>query len=116
MDKNVELPYRQGIFKYRFLYLLVFILMLIAIQSLDEAIGLFGVVLDLVTTAILVSAIYAISQKRIHINPVLCSRLLSANFISSSQLPGWWVHIYHSQWGRNPIATEREIKIERYPY
>ncbi|MGD8446488.1 MAG: potassium channel family protein [Desulfobacterales bacterium] len=48
----------------RFIYLLVFVLMLIAIQPLDEAIGKYGILLDLISTAILVSAIYAISQRK----------------------------------------------------
>ena len=66
MQQNGRLPIGQAIFKGRFLYMLVLILMLIAIQPLDEAIGKYGILLDLITTAILVSSIYAISQKRAH--------------------------------------------------
>jgi hypothetical protein len=64
MEQNDRFSLTQVIFKSRFIFLLVFILMLIAIQPLDEAIGELGILLDLITTAILVSAIFAISQKR----------------------------------------------------
>jgi hypothetical protein len=43
MQQNGRLPLGQAIFKGRFLYLLVFVLMLIAVQPLDETIGIFGV-------------------------------------------------------------------------
>ena len=65
MDRDGLIPFGHIIFKSRFLYLLFFILMLIAVQPLDEIIGKFGVLLDLITTAILVSSIFAISQKRL---------------------------------------------------
>ncbi len=64
IDSDGLIPFGHIVFKNRFLYLLVFILMLIAILPLDEAIGKFGVLLDLITTAILVSSIFAISKKR----------------------------------------------------
>jgi hypothetical protein len=61
--------------------------MLIAIQPLDEALGRFGLFLDLIVSVILLSAIYAISGKRSHIvigvllaAPLLLS-LWSAYFI-----------------------------------
>jgi hypothetical protein len=41
------LPFSQVIFRDRFLYLLIFILMLIAIQPLDEALGRFPLLLSL---------------------------------------------------------------------
>ena len=56
----------RAIFKGRFFILLVFLLLMIALQPLDEALGRYGVFLDITVTAILVSAIYAISQKRTH--------------------------------------------------
>ena len=100
MDKDGGLPCRQGIFRYRFLYLLVFILMLIAIQPLDEAIGLFGIVLDLVITAILVSAIYAISQKRIHIVfGILLAFPMLVSVWSSSFVEILWLEIAGSLCG-----------------
>ena len=64
MDQNGRPLLAQTIFRGRFLYLLFFILMMIALKPLDEAIGKFGILLDLIVTAILVSAIYAISQKK----------------------------------------------------
>jgi hypothetical protein len=91
MTRDILL-FSQVIFRGRFLYLLIFILMLIAIQPLDEAIGRFGFFLDLIVSAILVSAIYAISRKRNHIvigillaTPLLFS-LWSAYFIKNAWL------------------------------
>jgi hypothetical protein len=66
MEQNDRLSFGRVIFKSRFLFLLVFLLMLIAIQPLDEAIGEFGILLDLIVTAILISSIFAISQKKNH--------------------------------------------------
>ncbi len=66
MAQNDRLSLGRAIFKSRFLFLLVFILLLIALQPLEEAIGEFEILLDLITTAILVSAIFAISQKKNH--------------------------------------------------
>ena len=59
--------FSEVIFRGRFVYLLIFILLLIAIQPIDEAIGRLGIFLDLIVSAILVSAIYVISGKRTHI-------------------------------------------------
>ena len=87
------LGFSQVIFRGRFFYLLIFLLMLIAIQPLDEAIGKFGIVLDLIVSAILLSAIYVISGKRNHIviglllaAPLLVS-LWSAYFFTNAWLP-----------------------------
>ena len=63
MPLKKRLPLGQIIFRGRFLYLLIYILALIAIQPFDEAIGHFGLLLDVAISAILVSAIYAVSQK-----------------------------------------------------
>ena len=86
MTRDIFL-FSRVIFRGRFYYMLIFILMLIAIQPLDEAIGKFGVALDLVVSAILLSAIYVISGQRNHIvigvllaAPLLVS-LWSAYFI-----------------------------------
>jgi hypothetical protein len=57
----------RGIYNSRFLLLLIFILILIAINSIDEAIGEYGILLDLIGTAVLISAIYAIGQKKVFI-------------------------------------------------
>ncbi|MGD8524326.1 MAG: potassium channel family protein [Desulfobacterales bacterium] len=92
MTKDIFL-FSQVIFRDRFLYLLIFILMLIAIQPLDEAIGKLGIVLDIIVSAILLSAIYVISGKRIHIvigvflaAPLLIS-LWTAYFFTNAWLP-----------------------------
>ena len=86
MTRDV-LRFSEVIFRGRFVYLLIFLLMLIAIQPIDEALGRFGIFLDLIVSVILVSAIYAISGKRNHIvigvllaAPLLLS-LWSAYFI-----------------------------------
>jgi hypothetical protein len=63
MHRKGRLPLGQIIFRGRFLYLLVYILALIAIQPFDEAFSEFGILLDIIVSVILVSAIYAVSQK-----------------------------------------------------
>ena len=86
MTRDV-LMFSNVIFRGRFIYLLIFLLLLIAIQPIDEAIGKLGFFLDLIVSAILVSSIYVISGKRSHIiigvllaAPLLLS-LWSAYFI-----------------------------------
>jgi hypothetical protein len=54
----------QIIYRNRLVYLLVFVLLLIASLPLDEILYEFGIILDIVWTAILIAAISAISQKR----------------------------------------------------
>ena len=66
MNQKARRTLSQVIFRGRFLYLLIYILVLIAIQPLDEAIGGLGFFLDIIITAILISAIYAVSQKTKH--------------------------------------------------
>jgi hypothetical protein len=56
----------RAFLKSRFLFLLVFLLLLIALQPLDEVMGELGILLDLIVTAILMSSILAISQKKNH--------------------------------------------------
>jgi len=91
MQQNGRLPLGQAIFEGRFLYLLVFILMLIAIQPIDEIIGSYRLLLDLITTAILVSAIYVISQKRVH---GVTGALLASPLLVSL----WFSHFFKSTW------------------
>ena len=86
------LRFSEVIFRGRFVYLLIFILLLIAIQPIDEALGRLGIFLDLIVSAILLSAIYVISGKRIHIvigvilaAPLLIS-LWSAYFFTNTWL------------------------------
>ena len=66
MQGNRRLPLGQIIFRGRFLNLLIYILVLIAIQPIDEAIGEFGLLLDIIVSVILLSAIYAVSHKNMH--------------------------------------------------
>jgi hypothetical protein len=93
MRMTRDFLFSQLIFRRRFSYLLIFILMLIAIQPLDEAIGRFRIAMDLIVSAILLSAIYAISRKKNHIvigvllaAPLLVS-LWSAYFFKHAWLP-----------------------------
>jgi hypothetical protein len=67
VEKDTCLPNTQICFKNRFLYLLVFLLIAIAADPLDQVLGRYGILADLVTSAILVLAIYAVSQKRHHV-------------------------------------------------
>ena len=66
MHKNRGFPLGQIIFRGRFLFLLIYLLALIALQPVDEAIGHFGLILDIAISIILISAVYAISEKPIH--------------------------------------------------
>ena len=66
MQKNRRLRPGQIIFRARFINLLIFILALIAIQPFGEAIGKLSLLVHIITSAILVSAIYAIGQKTRH--------------------------------------------------
>ena len=63
MPPKKRVPLGQIIFRGRFLFLLIYLLVLIAIQPIDEAIGNLGVFLDIVVTVILISAIYAVSER-----------------------------------------------------
>ena len=94
MDQNGRPILGQVIFRGRFLYLLFLILMLIAIQPLDEAIGKFGILLDLILTAILVSAIYAISHKKyLNIFGVLLAFPTLLSIWSTHFFKITWLHI-----------------------
>ena len=66
MDQDTCVPFSQICFKNRFIYLLVFLLIMFAIAPLDEVLGRFGILNDLVTSTVLVLAIYSVSQKRLH--------------------------------------------------
>ena len=66
MHKNRRLPIGQIIFRGRLLFLLIYLLALIAALPIDEALGRFGLILNIAVSIILVSAVYAISEKSIH--------------------------------------------------
>jgi len=91
MGQNGRRLLGQVIFRGRFLYLLFFILMMIALKPLDEFIGKFGILLDLIITAILLSAIYAISQKR---NFRIIGVLLAVPMLLSV----WFTHFFKITW------------------
>jgi voltage-gated potassium channel len=91
MDQNDRPILGQVIFRGRFLYLLFLILMLIAIQPLEEAIGKFSMLLDLIVTAILVSAIYAISQERNF-------RIIGVLLAFPVLLSVWSTHFFNITW------------------
>ena len=91
MDTDGPLPFSQIIYKNRFLYLLIFIFILIAIQPLDAVIGNVGIVLEVLTTAILVSAIYTVSHKKFHF---IFGLLLALPTLVSM----WLTQIYKTTW------------------
>ena len=91
MDQNDRPILGQVIFRGRFLYLLFLILMLIAIQPLEEAIGKFSMLLDLIVTAIFVSAIYAISQERNF-------RIIGVFLAVPTLLSVWSTHFFNITW------------------
>ena len=66
MDKDTCIPFTQVCFKNRFLYLLVFLLIMFPIDPLDEVLGEPGILKDTIISAILVLAINAVSHKRRH--------------------------------------------------
>jgi len=91
LDTDRLLPFRQIIYKNRFLYLLIFIFILIAIQPMDAAIGNIGIVLEVLTTAILLSAIYTISHEKI--------RLIFGLLLAFPTLVSMWLaQIYRTTW------------------
>jgi hypothetical protein len=66
-DEKTCLPFSQVCFKERFLSLLIFIVAMIIVGPLfEEFVGL-SILIDILWSAILVSAIYAVSQKKRHI-------------------------------------------------
>jgi hypothetical protein len=66
-DEKTCIPFSQVCFKERFLGLLIFIVAMIIVGPLfEEFVGL-SILIDALWTAIFVSAIYAISQKKRHI-------------------------------------------------
>ncbi len=91
MERNDSFSFVRFIFKARLFLLLVFILMLIAIQPLEKVMGELEILLDLVTTAILISAIFAISQKKS--NAVAGALIAIPMFLSI-----WLDHFLKKQW------------------
>jgi hypothetical protein len=66
-DEKTCLPFSRLCFRERFLSLLIFIIAMIIVGPLfEEFVGL-SILIDVLWTAIFVSAIYAISQKKLHI-------------------------------------------------
>jgi hypothetical protein len=67
MDEKTRLPFRQIFFKERFLGLLTFIITLIVVGPLIEEFVHLRILYDILWSAVLVSAIYAVSHKKHHI-------------------------------------------------
>jgi hypothetical protein len=95
MHQKKHLPLGQIIFRGRFLNLLVYILVLIAIQPLDEAIGEFGLLLDIIVSFVLISAIYAVSHKNTH---TILGILLAVPLLTSM----WTKQLLGIQWMQIP--------------
>ena len=66
-DDKTCLPFSQACFKERFLGLLIFIIAMIIIGPLLEEFIQLRILIDILWSAIFVSAIYAVSQKKHHI-------------------------------------------------
>ena len=66
-EEKTCLPFSQVCFKERFLGLLIFIIAMIIIGPLFEEFVRLSILMDILWSAILVSAIYAVSEKKHHI-------------------------------------------------
>ena len=66
-DEKTCLPFSQVCFKERFLGLLIFIIAMIIIGPLFEEFVKLSILIDILWSAIFISAIYAVSQKKHHI-------------------------------------------------
>jgi hypothetical protein len=66
-DQKTCLPFSQVCFKERFLSLLIFIIAMLILGPLVEEFVQLSILIDILWSAIFVSAIYAVSQKKRHI-------------------------------------------------
>jgi hypothetical protein len=66
-DEKTCLPFSQVCFQERFLSLLIFIIAMIIIGPLFEEFVQLSILIDILWSAIFISAIYAVSQKKSHI-------------------------------------------------
>jgi len=66
-DEKTYLPFSQVCFKERFLSLLIFIIIMLVVGPLFEEFVQLSILMDILWSAIFVSAIYAVSQKKRHI-------------------------------------------------
>jgi hypothetical protein len=66
-DQKTCLPFSQVCFKERFLSLLIFIIAMLILGPLLEEFVQLSILIDILWSAIFVSAIYAVSQKKRHI-------------------------------------------------
>ena len=66
-DEKTCLPFSQVCFKERFLGLLIFIIAMIIVGPLFEEFVRLSILMDILWSAVFVSAIYAVSQKKRHI-------------------------------------------------
>jgi hypothetical protein len=75
-DEKTCLPFSQVCFKERFLSLLIFIIIMLVVGPLFEEFVQLSILMDILWSAIFVSAIYAVSQKKRHIvRPNILSRI-----------------------------------------
>jgi hypothetical protein len=63
MDEKTCLPFSQICFRERFLSLLIFIITLLVVGPLVEEFVKLRILMDILWSAVFVSAIYAVSQK-----------------------------------------------------
>jgi len=64
MSTNKHLSTRQIIFEWRFMYLLLFLLLMISLQPLQERFMWLDIILDIVITSVLFAAINAVSENK----------------------------------------------------
>lgn len=87
MDEKACIPFSQICFKHRFLHLFISLIALLVIYPFLENVHYLRTVFSAILTAVFISAIYAISQKRHH--------ALIAIFLALPALASTWVSHLH---------------------
>ncbi|MFC1823612.1 potassium channel family protein [Thermodesulfobacteriota bacterium] len=89
--KNLRLSISRFMSNHRFLFLLSFMLMLIAFQPFAKALSGFKVILSIILSVTLISSIYSISQKKYN--------TVFSIFVALPLLVSFWVpFFYQSRW------------------
>jgi hypothetical protein len=98
MQKNGSLHLGQLSFRFRFVNLLIFILALIAIQPFGEAIHKLSLFVQIITSVILISAIYAVGQRIRH---TVIGILLAVPLLITM----WAKHLLEIRWLQIPESV-----------
>ena len=93
MEDSVRLPGGKIAAKYRFVYLLVSLLLMIAVQPLDAAIGKFGLILDIIMAVIFILAINSVGQdwKHLLVGILLAVPMMAATWSKYFLISRWVV-------------------------